>query len=136
MPYGGLRGWRGWRHFHEQTDADEQTVGEDAIQWQTDHVQRRLAEVDPREAQEEPDGAGPGRQEAEVEAGVEADGEGDGREGKEVPGGEDKNAGSDQKGGEEVTDVEVTTNRVEVAVGVMMDATGLDATSANISSVQ
>ena len=87
MPYGGLRGWRGWRHFHEQTDADEQTVGEDAIQWQTDHVQRRLAEVDPREAQEEPDGAGPGRQEAqEPDVGAEDDGEGDGRGGKEVPG--------------------------------------------------
>ena len=39
------------------------------------------------------------------------------------------------KGGEEVTDVEVTTNRVGVAVGVMIDATGLDE-RANILSVQ
>ena len=26
MPYGGLRGWRGWRHFHEQTDANKPLV--------------------------------------------------------------------------------------------------------------
>ena len=39
------------------------------------------------------------------------------------------------EGGEEVTDVEVTTNRIGVAVGVMIDATGLDE-RANILSVQ
>ena len=26
MPYGSLRGWRGWRHFHEQTDANKPLV--------------------------------------------------------------------------------------------------------------
>ena len=26
MPYGSLRGWRGWRHFHDQTDANKPLV--------------------------------------------------------------------------------------------------------------